>query len=598
MTLLLAPVAAAAGPDILPLSQVKAGMKGYGLSVFAGTAVERFDVEVLGVVPRAAADRAQIVVRVSGKGLEESGIVAGMSGSPVYLEGKLAGAIASGWGFSKSPIGGVTPIESMLRIDEPDAPGARGAPRAGRPLATGFARLPAEDDEPWRERLESLFEALLPPAPPAGGAGLLAPLVRGFPAASSSRLDSLLPRLGLPLAASGTAAPAARTAPPAPAPASGPLAGGSSIIALLVDGDVQLGATGTVTYAGSDGRFLAFGHPFLGFGELELPVAEAPIVTTLPNLFQSFKIGYPSTPAYRLVRDRDAGVAGRTDGTAPTLPLTVRVETPGAEPTTFSFRLASHPRLVPALLLLSADGALSAADPTPRERTLLFRVSLATSAGEIAYEDRSSGPRAKETALLTAAVLAGTVLDNELEDPKVTAITLAVSSQPGERRLKLVDASLASRKVAPGGTIAVAVRLASRRGEESIRVVRLDVPRETPEGRATLLLADGSVATSTRLGLAPPEPRTLADLKRWTDSLTPTDRLVAALLVPSRGLATGSRTLTSLPPTFAALLGGARASGEGSAGADSRIVAEKVETLDRPLTGSLRLELEIERPRP
>lgn len=571
-------------------------MKGYGLSVFAGTAVERFDVEVLGVVPRAAADRAQIVVRVSGRGLEESGIVAGMSGSPVYLDGKLAGAIASGWGFSKSPVGGVTPIESMLRIDGPEAPRSLAAPRAGRALTTAFARLPEEGDDAWHARLEPLFEALLPKAPPVG-AGLLSPLVGGFPASSLARLESILPRLGLPSAAPGTAAPAPRTSPPPAATASRPLAPGSSIIALLVDGDVQLGATGTVTYAGPDGRFLAFGHPFLGYGELELPVAEAPIVTTLPNLFQSFKIGYPSEPAYRLVRDRDAGVAGRSDGSAPTVPLTVRVETPGAETATFSFRLASHPRLVPALLLLSADGALSASDATPRERTVRFRIALTTSAGEIAYEDRATGARAKETALLTAAVLAGTVLDNEHEDPRVSAITLTVSSQPGEQRLKLVDASLASRKVAPGGTIAVAVRLASRRGEATVRVVRLDVPRETPEGRATLLLADGSVASSTRLGLAPPEPRTLADLKRWTESLTPTDRLVAALLVPSRGMATGARTLTALPPTVAALLGGARAGGEGSAEADSRIVAERVEALDRPMTGSLRLEIEIERPR-
>ncbi|MCE7960315.1 MAG: hypothetical protein DYH06_20630, partial [Acidobacteria bacterium ACB2] len=177
-------------------------MKGYGLSVFSGRSIERFDVEVVGVVPRAAPDRAQILVRVSGKGLEESGVVAGMSGSPVYLEGRLAGAVASGWGFAKLPIAGVTPIESMLRIESAATPS--GLPPPGpRPLSTEFARRPGEDDGPLLDRLTAAFDRRLPPPPTPGAPGLLAPVVAGVAQAASVRLASLLPRVGLPVPASG-----------------------------------------------------------------------------------------------------------------------------------------------------------------------------------------------------------------------------------------------------------------------------------------------------------------------------------------------------------------------------------------------------------
>lgn len=570
-------------------------MKGYGLSVFSGRSIERFDVEVVGVVPRAAPDRAQILVRVSGKGLEESGVVAGMSGSPVYLEGRLAGAVASGWGFAKLPIAGVTPIESMLRIESAATPS--GLPPPGpRPLSTEFARRPGEDDGPLLDRLTAAFDRRLPPPPTPGAPGLLAPVVAGVAQAASVRLASLLPRVGLPVPASGPPAAHSQAQPEASEPTPR-LEPGSSIVALLVDGDLQLGATGTVTHVYPDGRFLAFGHPLLNLGELDLPVAEAPILVTLPNLFQSFKIGYPGRTDFRLSRDRDSGVSGRSEPTAGMVPLTLTYTGEGAAPRAFAFRIAAHPRLLPALLVMACDAALGAADPTPRERTMRFRVAVRTAAGEIAYADEASGTRARETALMTAAVLASTIAENEMEDPELSGIELAVESLPGERRLELLDASLVRRQVAPGETAVALVRLSSRRGQESTRLVRLPVPKEAQEGRATFLVADGSVASSVKQSVLPEEPRTLAELKRFVEGLVPTDRLFAALLVPSRPRATGSRALSAVPPSVAALLSAGTVQGEVAGAGDSRVLAETSLPLDSPFSGAVRLELEIRRPR-
>ncbi|HEX5856250.1 MAG TPA: SpoIVB peptidase S55 domain-containing protein, partial [Thermoanaerobaculia bacterium] len=226
-------------------------MKGYGLTVLHGSLVERFDVEVLGVVPNSLG-RSQILVRVSGLGLEKTGILAGMSGSPVYLEGRLAGAVSATWGFSKEPIGAVTPIESMLAIDSGDAAaGTEGGARStsGGAGFSAFARTLVLPEEERLTALQKIVDAR-PSLPARAQASLLAPVAAGFPADTLGRWGRDLARFGIPVslasgelpALPGTALQAAERARPA-----APIAPGSAVTALLVDGDLQLGATGTVT---------------------------------------------------------------------------------------------------------------------------------------------------------------------------------------------------------------------------------------------------------------------------------------------------------------------------------------------------------------
>ncbi len=610
-------------------------MKGYGLTVFAGSSIERFDVEVLGVIRNAGPDRATIVVRVSGHGLDENGIAAGMSGSPVYLDGKLAGAVASTWGFAKIPIGGVTPIESMLSIDPAKASAATSpaasVKRTGssatagggglegigdwRGSSTGWFRkgivdAMSLDDEAKALFLTRLFAGRVALRENATQGSLLTPVAFGFPPETFERFRGPLENLGLtslfkvttslgpgglgPLTLAGNAAIAGGSSKGAPSPAR-PLEGGAAIAALLIDGDLRLGATGTVTAVFPDGRFLAFGHPFLAFGELDLPVASAEIVTTFPSVFMSFKIGYPLAPAFRMTRDRDTGIAGRTDGSSTMVPVSFRFEDEDGALRNFSFRVASHPKLLPILVAMAGDAALNSADPTPRERTIQFRVSIDTAAGRMTYTDRATGLRAKETVLMTAGLFATAVADNEFQEPAISGIELVCRSGPGERRSRLLDAALSERRVAPGGTLTAIVRLSDRRGEETTRVLRIAVPKETPEGRATLFVSDGGAATALKLSLSPAEPRSLADFGAWIASLKSSDQLVASILLPSRAIATGSRTLSALPPSASAVLHAARHQGEsGASEVDSRYLIDTAIPLDRPLAGSIRLEFEVE----
>ncbi len=577
-------------------------MKGWGLTVMKGAAPERFEVEVLGILPNTLG-RSRILVRVSGLGLEKTGVIAGMSGSPVYLDGKLAGAVSSTWAFGKEPIGQVTPIENMLDIDAaPAAPRAR----ATASSVAAWNALAASHGLPPEERVAALERIAAPYRPAAGreASSLLAPVAAGIPTATLSRFAEDLGRLGLPaafLAAAGSAgggaaSPAAGHAAE-PGGASPKLVNGGAVTALLLDGDLQLGATGTVTRVGADGSFVAFGHPFLGMGELELPVAATDVVQVFPSAMMSFKLAVPHAPAFRLTRDRDSGIAGLTDHVAPLVPVRFRLDNGGGPAKELRWGAAPAPAIFPLLLAMSTDVALVLNDPTPAQKTVSLRLSIQTRAGPFVYEDVLSGPHARDIALLTTIALAGLVADNEFEDPQISGVEISLSNVPGERRLRVVDAGVAPQRVAPGQTLVASVRLAGRRGEDETRVVRLRVPREAPEGRATLVIADGASASAQRIALDPATPRSLAGLRRSVERLLPANRLVASLLVPTRGATTGAATVTALPPSVAAIL----ADGEGGASPNSavasRLLAEEILTLDRPASGSVRLEVEIERPR-
>src|SRR5450830_229271 len=528
-----------------------------------------------------------------------------MSGSPIYFEGRLAGAVASTWGFAKEPIGAVTPIESMLAIDagegaqDPEA--GAGSERSARLTSspTGFGDFAAAVALPEEERLAALRRIVdaRPGWPAHAPSSLLAPVSTGFPVDTLGRWSADLARLGIPLASGtlpafpGTALQAAERARPA-----APLAPGSAMTALLIDGDLQLGATGTVTRVDGEGHFLAFGHPFLGAGTLELPVAPAEVVAVFPSAMLSFKMAYALAPAYRLTHDRDSGVAGRTDRAAALLPVHFRLESEGGPVNTLSWGVAKETALLPVLVTISMDAALTTLDPTPIDRTLRLRVSVGTAPGPFVYADQMTGPRAKELALLTANVLTGLVAQNEFEDPGISEVDISVVSAPGEKRLRVVGAALSALKVAPGQTLRATVRLADRRGREETRVLSLTVPRETPEGRAIVIVGDGNAASAARLVAQPAEPRTLDGLRAALARLVPADRLAALLVVPARGTTTGDDTLSALPPSFALVLS---EGGDANAHASVpiRVLAEEFITLDRPAFGSVRLEVEVERPR-
>ncbi|MEZ5331614.1 MAG: hypothetical protein R2991_06085 [Thermoanaerobaculia bacterium] len=346
---LLVAGAAAAEPEIFPLDEVEPGLQGTGLSVFRGDTPEPFGVEVLGVWRDVSPGSSYILARLTGQGLDTSGVIAGMSGSPVYVGDRLLGAVAFSWPYAQEPIAGITPIETMRQLDsaEPLAPVAAPVPPPAIGLLTGD-RLP--------ESL--LLDALggLTARPLQGGSSGLLWSLSGF--GEWSR-DLLARGLQGGVAAAGRADDSG----------AGDLEAGDAVAAVLVDGDLRLAATGTVTERSAD-RILAFGHPFLGLGDLRVPMARAEVVTVVPSRAVSFKLANTGDVVGAFDLDRSPGIRGRIGLTAPTIPVTVSIR--GSRQRDFSLRVGSRASAAGSDLM---HGRTSWVRPTRRSTLRLARVA-------------------------------------------------------------------------------------------------------------------------------------------------------------------------------------------------------------------------------
>ncbi|MGB5173112.1 MAG: SpoIVB peptidase S55 domain-containing protein, partial [Thermoanaerobaculia bacterium] len=323
-----------ADEEMFPLDSVQPGLTGYGLSVFEGAIPERFEVEVLGVWRNTQPSTSFILARLKGRGLEASGVIAGMSGSPVYVDGRLLGAVSFSWLFANEAVAGITPIEQMRHLSAGESStsssqnGSR--PREPRDLISGSLT--------WQEILEPLGSL--------EGTGLDSAIsgvqwsTVGFGSATRATLKGALDSLS----AAGQASDTGDLR----------LVAGSSVSGVLVDGDLRLAATGTVTERRGD-EILAFGHPFLGVGPLRVPMATSEVVTVVSSQMNSFKISNLGAVVGAFEMDRAAGMRGRVGAEAPMIPVSVRIA--GLVDRQFALRVADLPLLTPTLVAISTLGS-------------------------------------------------------------------------------------------------------------------------------------------------------------------------------------------------------------------------------------------------
>jgi hypothetical protein len=455
------------------------GQRGYGLSVFTGSQPERFEAEVVGVLRNLAPDTSYILARLSGKGLEESGVAAGMSGSPVYFDGRLAGAVAFSWPFSHDAIAGITPIGSMRQI-----PVAPGAPPGGVPVqpagavaaralgmgAAGGPPVPLADLVAGRvpaDLVEREIERLRPRLAGGATAGIQWSLA-GFPAATEERLRQWL----------GPVAPAGAMAGPAEAAG---LAPGGSVSAVLVDGDLRLAATGTVTDVAGD-SVLAFGHAFLGVGPIRVPMATSEVVTVLSSVMSSFKVANLGPVVGAFEEDRVSGIRGRLGAEAPMIPLTLTVRAP--EPRQLRMRLASMPQITPVLIAISSMAGLDAASYANGiqglDMTVHFRLA---GLDDLTVEQSFDGPGAAAQASAYLMGFAGYLLQNDLAEVGLDGVEVELVQSPAPRTATLVGAHAERTVVRPGESIDLNLDFVAWRGAPFRRTVTVDIPDDLPDGR-------------------------------------------------------------------------------------------------------------------
>jgi len=516
---------------VLPFADVKAGLKGTGYTVFSGDSITPFDAEVLGTLQQGVAQSRAIVCKLGGAHIENTGVLAAMSGSPIYVDGKFLGAVAFTWPFVKEPICGVTPAEDMLDVE------ARG-------------RLIEQEAPEARPSSLSSFRETLAKLSDPGARPLSAPLERKAGEEMMARLSAL----GFEWR---TAADAEWSSPSSgPVSAAGAPGPGAMIGVQLVSGDIQFTAFGTVSWV-KDGSFLAFGHPLAGLGTVEMPVVGARVVTTVPSLFNSFKLSSATGPLGVVNEDRPTGVFGRFGPSARMLPVSVSFKSPGLEEKRFHFEVLRYKSLTPALVAGALSGLYTKLeDPVASKLVLLRNLTLKPSGkGPVRLEDQAfSGPMAfaAATDYLSAALdlLAG----NPHEAVPLDEVTLAVEVLPGNRTTLVEAAWLDRQNVAPGEPLILSVRL--RPFQAPARTVTCAVPTEGfPPGDVTLWVG-GTFAILKNLDSAAQElPQDAESYLRYLGQIPSDEGVTVAAAAQDQAPILMNRRLGSLPLSVQTLMG-------------------------------------------
>jgi hypothetical protein len=554
----------AAGPapaaEILPLSDVRPGMVGVGRTVFGGSRIDEFRVEVIGVLANAAPRRSIILARLAGGPLAETGVIAGMSGSPVFIGGRLVGAVAYGFPFSKETIAGLTPIQEMIETTQP-AEGRLARARLGAPWGPRGPAAPLDREAlvaPLRRRAsevtvesEALRAAGLPA--PYGGAALT-PLAlplsfAGFDPAGFDWARRLFRGLGF-LPVQGGAARAEIRPPAALEP-------GAAVAVSLIEGDLDLSASGTVTHV-DGGRVYAFGHPFLNLGPTRFPMKTAHVYSVFPNLYQSWKIAAAGEAVGTIEQDRITAIAGRL-GPAPRLiPVTVNLRTSRGQDRSFAFRIVDDELFSPVLTYLALGQVLQGNERAFGAASVRVEARVKASGGRIARVDDLF--TAEEPGLQAAALVAAPVahlMANDFEPLEIEAVEVDVSSRETRETASLERAWIdRTGRVLAGSTVPLRLRLRTYRGETRAETVPIAVPASLPPGHYTVLVADGAAVTALeqREMRQPFVPRDLDQLLKAINGLRKNNHLYVRLLRAADGAILAGEYLPSLPPSVLSVL--------------------------------------------
>ena len=529
------------------LDEVRAGQRGEALTVYAGREPARVPLELLGVAPAfAGPGRDVVLARLEGEEALRSGVVSGMSGSPVFVEGRLLGALAYRLSaFAVEPLAAITPIEQMLPMaDLPDEDRS-----AGGGAETSVQLLQGET------ALSAHLAGIATPLPIAGPV---------FPPAIRERFAALLGGAGETalLTASG-ARPAA-----APEGEAAPLAGGDAVAAVLVSGDMALAATGTVTLVEGGGVW-AFGHPLARLGAIDLPMARAEVLATVPSTAASFKMVRLGETVGAFRQDRATGLFGRLGARAALLPVEVELHTAAATaPVVRRFEVASERALTPALLELVLANTLLTGDEGAVTGTIRFagRVETEGEAPIVVENVFTAGagslPVAFQAARFAAGVAGALFAAPETSRPAMS-LRYRFDLEPATRLLMVEEVRVDRPVIAAGSEFEVEVTLRDAlRRERTVERLTLRAPLLPAGTTVEVLAGDAGAAGSVEGSTDPQVPLGREGVRRALGRMIPQDRLQVRLTRAAAGLVRGADPLPDLPPTVQAIL----AAGLGSRG--------------------------------
>lgn len=550
------------------VDDVRIGMKGQGKTVLKGVKIESFHAEVLGVLRNTSPGRDLILCRLSGANLEKTGVIAGMSGSPIYVQGKLLGAVAFAWAYGKEPIAGVTPFVQMREF-----------------IAAQDRREIANKQHPRRVSLRAPVEVEgrsydtvtvaedFGPARPAAADGLwLVPLrtplmASGMSARSLALLKGTLGRFGLVPMQGGAAALAnipeeERNVPIQP---------GGALSVAMITGDFDLSGIGTVTHVEGK-RVYGWGHPFMSLGGCDLPLMTGYTHTIYPRLSLSFKMGSPLRTVGAINADVSTCIAGWLDRQPDMLPVAMTVlREPAGQARTFHVKVIRQRQLMGSLVQMAMLNCLDMEGDLPEEVTAQVKLKVDLEGREpLVLHDTCSGPmfagaRGQQAMFAPVSFLLNQVTANNFQNVRVKSVEGTIEILPGRRTAEIESSELESDIVAPGATLRANVVLRQYKGGRERVTLSLPLPADLPEGSYTAAIGDGLNNARTTLRDNPHlnYPQTLEHLLQALKLTTEAKRtnLVLRVAVNGAGVAVAGKTLPDLPPGMVQLLGQGRRTG-------------------------------------
>ncbi len=506
----------ASAQEMLRPDQLTPGMKGYGLSVFRGTKPERFEVEIVGTLKNALPKQDMILIKMSGANLERHKVIAGMSGSPIYIDGKLIGALAYGWTFENDPLAGVTPIHNMLA--EIDRTGETGG--APAPVARGAAE--------------------------AGPQPLLTPLsLGGFsPRVITQMTDEFRPFGLLPVAGGGNSGPLKRS--------SADFEPGGAIGVQLIRGDLSATAVGTVSYVDKKRhRVLAFGHPFFQAGLISAPAVHAEVHIVMSSLMRSFKMASPIAEGGAMIGDWQSCIVADTTAAARMIPVAARVINRGSgHNETYSLEVLDHPVLTPRLLVNALASVIEGASSSSQDTTL--RVALTAELSDRVLKLTNTFFNASGGLFNAGAVMPITqMFSSPFGRPQVKRIEITVDATLDRRTADIKRAYFDKARVERGETARLHVVLKPFGQPEVTRTIPIVVPAATDTQRELVVVVTSGSA-------APPDVAAPDNLNDHLNAIQKQHRstdLVVLVQSASQGLQYRGRLLKNLPPSALSVLG-------------------------------------------
>jgi len=581
----------------MPLADVKVGAKGTAKTVFQGSKSEEFGVEILGIMPDAVGPRQDLIIgKLSGSNAMRTQVFAGMSGSPVYIDGRLVGAISYSFPWSKEPICGITPIEQMISIFADERKAVASVPR---PFTLSAASMMAEN---WRPEL---------PANLRGSATLMASSDSLLSQMSGQRLSPIslpvtfsgvsqqtLDRFSTLFSSAGIVAMASagsggsRDLAPLKKADEKTLLGGDSVVMQLARGDISIAAAGTVTHRDGN-KIYAFGHPFFSLGSTNVPMNESHVIIVVPSTNNSFKMAVADAMVGSLRQDRATGVYGILGESPKMLPVQMNLTTSRGRKESAKFESAIDEFLTPLIVVLGGQNTMVGYERTLGDTTVDVSATIKIKGHDsVRIERRYSGAQGVALAATSVALPMQTMLRANFPGFEFENLEANFVVSEGSRTATIERLAIDRAQVVAGGEVNLTIYYRTDSGELQSRIVPVTIPAGTATGNLTITISDGAKAqesAATQQFVAKNADELIAIL----NSAKRSDRLYVTISRTSSGVISGTSEMTDLPPSMLATINNDRSSG-GPKELKSRVVMEKMLDAGNYLTtGSQSVTVEV-----